>query len=374
MSCNLIKSKLEGYLDRKTSDNENREIEAHLSTCPDCRKELQAIKHIDALAKRISFPEPPQEYWKTVPKIIIKRVGLRDEPSVVEQLTIFINEIFVSKSLRWGLTGAFSALVLFFIFKAVGGFKKSDSFTTNKPVIIQKTIPEDLVSDSPSIKAKVPWYSEPTKNEEIIEDNQEVDEALTTKTEIGTEHDMKEINDMMIAKENVESLPPRKHQYEHSYFEEIIPVPQSELFSLNKYLDDSEDKPKKRATATFGLQFGEDVTGSKQQNPNGTDEFEETQSNFAETLWIVQQIRALSEKRNIWLSYISREKDPTYRSLGIYNLALVLSKQVEESNDPEKATEALTFYLEHEKSLRVQMGPKRYQMKIDIFNKVINRK
>jgi hypothetical protein len=371
MSCNIIKSKFESYLDRTTSDHENREIEAHVNTCPDCRKALQAIKHIDALAKRLSFPEPPHQYWKTVPKIIVKRLGLRAEPSVVEQVAIFINEIFVSKSLRWGLTGAVSVLVLFFIFKAVGGFKKSDSFTTHEPVTIQETIPEDLILESPSTKAEVPLYSETRRNQKEIEEG--VGETLTTKTEIGTETDVKEIDEMIIAKENVESLPPRKHQYEHSYFEEIIPVPQSELFSLNKYLDDSEDKTPKRVAATVGLQLGKDVTGSQQQNLSPADEFEEAQNNFAETLWIVQQMSALSEKRNIWLSYIGREKDPTYRSLGIYNLALVLSKQVEESNDPEKATEALNFYIEHEKSLRVQMGPKRYQLKIDIFNKVINR-
>ena len=98
------------------------------------------------------------------------------------------------------------------------------------------------------------------------------------------------------------------------------------------------------------------------------EEIKRIRSGFLETLWIVQESKAMDEKKNIWLSYINRESDITYRSLAIYNLALVLAKIAEESTDLGHAAEARSFFLGHEEALRFQMGNERFDNKLSLFD------
>ena len=101
------------------------------------------------------------------------------------------------------------------------------------------------------------------------------------------------------------------------------------------------------------------------------DEIKKIRSGFLETLWIVQESQTLGEKKNIWLSYIDRESDITYRSLADYNLALVLAKMAEDSKDRDLATEARNFFLTHEEALRFQMGNQRFDNKSSLFDKIL---
>ena len=392
MNCNLIKSKLGSYIDRTISHAEIQEIEEHLDTCPECSQTITTIKHIDALGRRLMYSGPLPEYWKTLPKTITNRLGLRAETNLAEKLTIIVNEFFVSKTLRWGLTGALAALGLIFIFKEVYRPEKPKLLKTNEKESV--SLSSEIINSKKEIEdeRKVKQI-EPGKEKSLtietakIAEKNSLENEPTLKPEsitgefygriespIETPNDIKEIKKQTVAKGKVDRMQPRKQKFELSYAQELVPIPPELLFSDNEYLEDSKEKTKIRVPESLGFQLGQNVQApQQQQNSKSSKEFEEAESSFAETLWIVQQSRTLSEKRNIWLSYISREKDPTYRSLGIYNLALVLSKQAEESKDPEKAMEALTFYTEHEKSLVVQMGPKRYQMKMDVFKMIINR-
>ena len=86
---------------------------------------------------------------------------------------------------------------------------------------------------------------------------------------------------------------------------------------------------------------------------------------------IVQESKTLAEKRNTWLSSMNRETDITYRSLAVYNLALVLARIAEENKYPDDAAEARSFFLEYEEALRFQMGDERFHDKLNLFDVIL---
>ena len=101
-------------------------------------------------------------------------------------------------------------------------------------------------------------------------------------------------------------------------------------------------------------------------------ESNDANNEFSEIMLIVHQSNALSEKRNILLSYIARETDSTYRSMAVFELALILKQIAEESNKSEAAKQALDFFKENERSLRFQMKA-RYDSSIHSLKSILNQ-
>jgi hypothetical protein len=97
------------------------------------------------------------------------------------------------------------------------------------------------------------------------------------------------------------------------------------------------------------------------------------ESSFNEIMWIVQQSTSLDEKRNIWLSYIGRETVDTYRSLGVYHLALVLSQIAEQTRSTEKAGKAAEFFEANQIILRQLLGDDRFNRKVATLRTIMER-
>jgi len=150
---------------------------------------------------------------------------------------------------------------------------------------------------------------------------------------------------------------------------ELYPIPNTE-FILPSQSDELQDRnnPLQR---TFALNKQDARSSQPDVVSELPEEIKKIRSGFLETLWIVQESQTLNEKKNIWLSYIDRESAITYRSLGDYNMALVLAKIVEDSKDRDHATEARNFFLTHEEALRFQMGNERFDNKLSLFDKIL---
>jgi hypothetical protein len=174
-----------------------------------------------------------------------------------------------------------------------------------------------------------------------------------------------------IAIQDPEALPVRiKQEIEKPNFDEVIyPVPNTSFIIAMELIKEEEKNALAPEVRTFSFNLGERSTLQPlQERPENLEALE---SEFYEILWITQETNILTEQRNIWLSYLSRETDPTFRSLAIFNLAWVLSKIAEETRNPVKAKEALDFLKEHQESLRFQMK-QRFEEKVGTLLAIIN--
>ncbi|MFQ5865649.1 MAG: anti-sigma factor family protein [bacterium] len=371
MQCYEIKSRLEKYLDHRLDESEQDEITFHLQNCPHCTQELRSLQKIEEIIKSNLYWEPPKEYWKTVPKIITTRLGLNVRPSVFEKLHALANDPILSKRFRWGLASAFAGIALIVIVKLIDIPNLSKSPMTNGHKTTKEPIAQELVSQSSNLPKKLASISDKGAEEKDTS-NIKSDSGIEINEAISSHN---EISQAWFERSSISCLNPKKpNEKTYSYNHQLIPVANTNLLFDRAIKSEDVDK---NADAAFPIQrtfgMGGNISSSQRAKAqNNSHELTEAENCFTETLWIVQQSHSLSEKRNIWLSYVSRERDPTYRSLGIYNLALVLSQLVEKTKDPEMAEEALSFYKENEKSLQFQMSPRRYQTKIKILETIVN--
>ncbi len=368
MECYTVRSKLEKYLDEALTEGERHAVSVHLQDCADCAREFDNLKHLEGLFKNDLFEEPPKEYWRHVPKRITSRLGFKEQPGVFEKLRVLVkNSLIQSRRVRWGLATAFAGLAVVILVR----------------LIYSPTISEAPVVDAQDTK-KGPVVSKLTnelnKSDEtlpLISENTEKNKAIALSTQMqkvgqaGSPSESDSENKIVASVEDINVLTPhtlKRKTYSHS--QQLIPVSNTSLITNSgvKVEDSNEgmELPTQRTLAIDNISSSQILNFQKE-----SDKLREMEDSFTETLWIVQQSHSLSEKRNIWLSYIGREKDPTYRSLAIYHLALVLSQIAENTKDAEMAQEALNFYRENEKSLRFQMGVRRYQIKINILETIM---
>ena len=59
MSCHDIQEKLNDYIEQELSEEQSRQIEMHLNTCPECREELSDLKVVLSLTRNLDEVEPP---------------------------------------------------------------------------------------------------------------------------------------------------------------------------------------------------------------------------------------------------------------------------------------------------------------------------
>lgn len=58
MSCKKIETGLVAYLDGHASSRERREVEAHLATCPACRKRAEEFRRLWGVLDQVPIQEP----------------------------------------------------------------------------------------------------------------------------------------------------------------------------------------------------------------------------------------------------------------------------------------------------------------------------
>lgn len=61
MNCKSVQNRLSAYLDRELGGDELLQMRAHLSTCRDCRAEVEGLRSLKALLGGIQCPEPPAD-------------------------------------------------------------------------------------------------------------------------------------------------------------------------------------------------------------------------------------------------------------------------------------------------------------------------
>jgi aspartate dehydrogenase len=64
MKCKKVQKLLSDYLDGEVKEREKELLEAHLSECPHCRKELESYKKTEELIKLKVKEEPAPEFWE----------------------------------------------------------------------------------------------------------------------------------------------------------------------------------------------------------------------------------------------------------------------------------------------------------------------
>jgi len=376
MNCSETKPKLGFYLDQTLPDSEMQELRSHLGACISCSTEFQNLEKIECVIQAGVYSEPPNEYWRDVPQTIIKRIGIKAETSALEQFIESIQALFAAKSFRWGFSGAFAVAVMVFF------FSKTFVSEQESAIITQTELKKGESGSTPSLvdlNEDANTASLGSENALVINEKKNlvtkrpVSEPATKlqgPNEGSREIAINNLSEDFLALNSIKSKPLKTESREVlGVNRELFPIPNTE-FILPPQTHDLQDanNPLQR---TFALDKRDARSSQADAVLDLPDEIKQIRSGFLETLWIVQESQSLNEKKNIWLSYINRETDITYRSLAVYNLALALAKITEENKNLDEAAEARSFFLEHEEALRFQMGDERFDNKLSVFDEIL---
>ncbi|MFQ5677154.1 MAG: anti-sigma factor family protein [bacterium] len=382
MECLEIRPRLGFYLDQSLPSDEVNEIREHLNTCPACLTVVEQMERFESLLGSIAFAEPSYDYWLEVPRKIIARIDFKRRNSWVSSLTGSIRELASLKGVQFGFIGAVAtaAIVLFLVKPKISG-NDSVSIQVSSTTRTESTQVTLMTPEAPPVPALESGTPTPI--------NKELEGQLPKTVAIAVDRPILKSKSMAPV-DNYEADDPGilgntslfslntvqvKHlrsQDEKSRVQtqQIYPIPFTENVPP-KYKPVSTNDDDKPILRTFAL----DTRNVRSTKGSGVPELPNTvtniRSNFLETLRIVRESSSLGEKKNIWLSYLGRESDVTYRMLGIYNLAFVLTKIAEDSKGLDEANEAHKFYLAHEKALRSQMGDKGFDDKLAFFQSII---
>ncbi len=357
MNCYDAKEKIGMYMDAVLDDAETEEMAEHLANCSACALLYTALKKVEVVFKTDFLPQPPPEYWNTLPQTVTHRLGLRKGRSVFKEVFGLIQNLLAPPTVKWGLAGAVVVMVLIFSLRSL-------FLPENEVSIIQPNlgVSENRTPQNPAI-AQEPGIFQTAEFSQRRTEITLVPQTSVTGLPVASDYD-----ESMKAG-NVQSLPVRRQAFKPPQQNKVLyPTTEfsTDLFAKVDELE-AEDAARWRV-------FALTLSGDARRTSTSADasRIDDPQNSFSQTLWIAQQSTAMDEKRNIWLSYIGREKDPTYRALGIYNLGLTLAKIAEDSKDPQKAKEAAAFFKEYEDLLKIHMGNERYLLKMKVFESLLN--
>jgi predicted anti-sigma-YlaC factor YlaD len=64
MTCQDYKDFMMGYLDNELDEAQRRAFEAHLASCPDCRKEIEEFRKLKQITDDVTLVEPEDRLWQ----------------------------------------------------------------------------------------------------------------------------------------------------------------------------------------------------------------------------------------------------------------------------------------------------------------------
>jgi len=73
MNCKSVQNRLSAYLDRELGGDELLQMRAHMSTCRDCRAEVEGLRSLKSLLGGIQCPEPPADLAERLTQNIRRR-------------------------------------------------------------------------------------------------------------------------------------------------------------------------------------------------------------------------------------------------------------------------------------------------------------
>jgi len=79
MNCDKIKPLLVGYLDGELDDEQIRRVEEHIAVCKECSAELDEMKRVRKILRKMSEPTMPdvfwQQYWNGIYNRLERQIG-----------------------------------------------------------------------------------------------------------------------------------------------------------------------------------------------------------------------------------------------------------------------------------------------------------
>lgn len=76
-NCEQIQALLSGYVDDELKREDFAQVEAHLRTCADCRKELENLQTLVTASAALAIAEPPEEIWDDFLDNVYNRIERR---------------------------------------------------------------------------------------------------------------------------------------------------------------------------------------------------------------------------------------------------------------------------------------------------------
>jgi len=64
MTCKDYKDLIMGYLDGELADSQKRDLETHIQTCANCRKEMSDFRRLIAITDEVTLMEPEDKLWE----------------------------------------------------------------------------------------------------------------------------------------------------------------------------------------------------------------------------------------------------------------------------------------------------------------------
>ncbi len=368
-------SKLEAYLDRALSATEIKEFARHARECASCQTQLQKLQELESLYKNYvdtALGSPPPHYWETVTNRIMLRIGVPEKRSIIAALFDEIGHLLARRSFQFGFGAAVAAILVALLLnwqetQTPSVAEHQEKQSSEESLV---TAPPAQLSDGVSEMAKVD--APPSEVEAEKRHNANQDASVVAEQGPETRKPDLVVSSKIIADRQPIEIPARRIRglAASDVAEELTPLPSPDFIIASQNEDGASE-----AQDISSIIAASNVTdGAKPRPVDGKPaelELTEQRSDFAETLWIVQESKTLSEKKSIWLSYIAREGNNTYRAMGIYRLALVMASIAEQTRDHDDAREAIEFFKEHERSLRSQMNGNRYDRKLHALQLIL---
>jgi len=361
MECFDVKSKIGFYFDQELQTDEMEDVAAHIRQCTHCQLELAQLQEIESVVGSGIYEEPPPGYWSKTPQVITNRLGLTEKgPSLLKKLMTSIELLFATPNLRWGLAGGVAAVaLLFYVFNLQKQQTEMVQQPASKPLAEERTSSpphEDLASETESAIATAKPETEP----DIMTNEPDA-------TNVAPQQSVIETRDLVPTQVPV-TLALNDESDDYATDNELRPIPASTKTISDLIASEEEAVP---APDVNALSLEHRVNSKHLNITKSTDGLSELESDYLETIKFVEESTTFEEKRNIWLSYISRQNNFTYKTLGIYHLALLLYDIADLEYDPDKAQEALDFYREEEETLRFQMGDEEYEARVSALNLIL---
>lgn len=377
MGCQNFKDKFELYIDNELSGQEKAEFENHLSKCPDCARELAALKSIDSVGKAEIFSEPEPAYWKQLNQSIMQQItGHKEKSSWFAFRLGQLTEILLPKRISYRLVGlAATAVIIFFIvrisfishekFEIPTQISSDDAVEISEPQSHAASIEEDLGSE----KAIPEKESLPKIAESIRDKGAGWSKAPETESKL-------QIPEAARSDENEMLSTPAQFMRLTTAEDVAVQTPTAPLSDQAAQAEQQERandfKMKKTSIQSKnlrGTQFSS--TGVSQRSFDA-----EKDSSLIPLQKIIQEIRlipGLNEKIDTWQKFLQTDPGDESVNKGKYELAMLYYQLAEENPNQEYIKQAINFYVENAKLLFSASDSAKFKLQLEVLQEVFKK-
>ena len=382
MSCKDFKNKLELYIDNELSRQDRAEFEKHLSSCSECKKELDMLKSVNAFGKVEFFPKPESEYWNELSQNILHQIGgYEEEPSWFAHKLEQLSRIFsIPKiSYRWAGLAA-TAVIAFFIihisFFRQGKFELPVEIGTEDAIQIaeQKSIsdvPEDKLSfdeemDEKATERQIAKRPRVTKVSASKQKSKQI-----TKSELISEPPQTIVDD-------VKAVPPIPGEVVVTREASDRVISNNAKQSLRKANTPKKEMKNFAVQPTAVILDEEQMDGSIKGVAAKSigEQHQLMDSSFIHYNAIfmkVQQIEEITEKIKTWENFIKNNSNLVLLRKAKYQQALLYYQQAKLTRGTDEIKKAISFYRENAELLFIPENADSLTKKMDELNLLLKK-